>query len=253
MADSLLDQPTVYGARAKLGVIVPPTNTANEAEWNRLVPPGVSVHAARMPLHVGVDFNDADAGRALCTDVERFATDLAQTGAEVIAYGCTAGSMVEPVTVLADLIRAATGRVGLTTAQAIVAALRALGVRRLAVATPYHAELNGHERAFLDSQGFRVTAIEGLGYGANGPEEYRNIARVVPQTVIELARRVDRPEAEALLLSCTDLATLEAIPVLERELGKPVISSNSATFWLALRSAGIADRLTGAGALLERH
>ena len=206
-----------------------------------------------MPLHVGVDFNDPDARRALCTDVERFAADLAQTGAEVIAYGCTAGSMVEPVTALADVIKAATGRVGLTTAQAIVAALQALGVRRLAVATPYHAELNDHERAFLDGQGFRVIAIDGLGYGANGPDEYRNIARIVPRTVIELARRVDHPEAEALLLSCTDLATLEAIPVLERELGKPVISSNSVTFWLALRSARITDHLNGAGTLLERH
>ncbi len=251
MPQSLLDHPTVYGTSAKLGVIVPPTNTANEAEWNRMAPVGVSVHAARMPLHT--DTASAAGMAALRRDIERFSRDLAQASVNVIAYGCTAGSMVSPVGELGAFIRERTGTPGLTTAQAIVEALRALGTRRVAVATPYHDQLNNHESDFLQAQGFKVTVIEGLGYGAGGPAEYRNIARIAPASVNTLARRVDSADADAILLSCTDLATLEVIPALERDLGKPVVSSNTATFWAALRAAGVIDSLHGFGRLLELH
>ena len=251
MPESLLDRPTVYGARAKLGVIVPLTNTSNEAEWQAMAPAGVTIHSARMPLHTDTE---SEAGKAaLYEDVRRFTQDLAQMGPDVIAYGCTAGSMVTPVTGLPDFMTAEGGRPSVTTAQAIVEALRALGVSRLSVATPYHDALNDHEVAFLTEQGFEVLAIEGLGYGAAGPQEYRNVSRITPDVVFELACRVDRPEAEAILLSCTDLATLDVIARLEDKLEKPVISSNTATFWMALREAGIDDRINGVGQLLEQH
>ncbi len=251
MPESLLDRPTVYGARAKLGVIVPPTNTSNEAEWQIMAPQGVTIHSARMPLHTDTE---SQAGKAaLYDDVQRFTSDLAQLGPDVIAYGCTAGSMVTPVTGLPEFMAKAAGKPSVTTAQAIVEALRALDVVRLSVATPYHDALNDHEVAFLSEQGFEVLAIEGLGYGAAGPQEYRNVSRIESSEVFDLACRVDRPEAQALLLSCTDLATLDVIARLEDRLGKPVISSNTATFWLALREAGIDDRISGYGRLLEQH
>lgn len=251
MAEDLLDRPTVYGRRAKLGVIVPPTNTANEAEWWRMAPAGVSVHAARMPLHLDTE---SEPGRtSLRDDVGRHSDDLAQAGVDVIAYACTAGSMTVPVDALPAYMRARTGRPAITTAQAIVAALHALDVATLALATPYHGALNAHEIAFLAEYGLRVVAEEGLGYGAGGPDEFRNIARIEPAEVEALVRRVDRPEADAILVSCTDLATLDVIPRLEAALDKPVVSSNTATFWLALRSAGVEDRLDGFGRLLAAH
>lgn len=251
MPQSLLDQPTIYGSRAKLGVIVPPTNTANEAEWNQMAPAGISIHAARMPLHT--DTTSSTGRAALYRDVEHYAADLAQASVDVIAYGCTAGSMVQPVTALADLMREKTGIAALSTAQAIVEALQALAVQRVAVATPYHAALNQHEFDFLASHDFDVLAIEGLGYGENGPQEYRNIARIQAATVVDLVRRVNSDNAQAILISCTDLASLPIISSLEAELGKPVISSNTATFWAALRAVGINDSLSAYGALLEHH
>jgi len=248
---SLLDQPTVYGGRAKLGVIVPPTNSANEAEWWRLAPLGVTIHSARMPLHTDTQ---SDAGKqALLDDISRFCRDLAQVGPSVVVYGCTAGSMVSPPTQLADAMARFSGLPAVTTAQSIVEALRALEVSAVSVGTPYHEGLNDHERHFLEAEGFRVVQIEGLGYGAGGPDEYRNIARIDPEAVRDLAQRVDSPEADAVLLSCTDLATLEVIETLEQALGKPVISSNTATFWFALRTAGITDAVSGAGRLLSQH
>lgn len=251
MPQSLLDRPTVYGARAKLGVIVPPTNTANEAEWNRMAPDGISIHSARMPLHADTE---SEAGKkALRDDISGFARDLAQASVDVVVYGCTAGSMISPVTDLPDFMAGETGRKSVTTAQAIVEALSALGVSRLSIATPYHDALNEHEVGFLADHGFETVAIAGLGYGAGGPDEYRNIARVQPDAVYQLARSVDRPEAEAILISCTDFATLDILQLLEDTLNKPVVSSNQATFWYALRMAGIDDKIPGFGRLLLEH
>ena len=246
-----IDDPTVYGTRAKIGVIVPPTNTANEAEWARMTPPGVTIHAARMPLHLDTA---SEAGKtALYADVERYAGDLAQASVDLIAYGCTAGSMVSPVEGLPDFMAERTGRPAVTTAQAIVEALRALGATKVALGTPYDRALNAHEVRFLADHGVAVIHEEGFGYGAGGPQEHRNIARIRPEEVYALARRVDRPEAEAILLSCTDLATLDVIERLEAGTGKPAVSSNTATFWFALRRAGIDDRLDGFGQLLKEH
>lgn len=245
-----LGHPTVYGTRAKLGVIVPPTNTVNEAEWNRMAPPGVTIHATRMQLHT--DIASAAGKRALLDDLARHARDLAQAAVNVIAYGCTAGSMTVPAAELPEYMQNVSGCAAVTTAQALVEALRSLGAKRVAVATPYDEKLNRHEADFLHGHGFDVVAIRGMGYGAGGPAEYRNIARVPASEVFAFARDVDIPAADALLVSCTDLATLDVIERLEAETGKPVISSNQATFWLALRKAGVADRITGMGRLFAR-
>jgi len=251
MPESLLDKPTVYGTRAKIGVIVPSTNTANEAEWHRLLPAGVTLHASRMPLHTDTS---SDTGRAaLYRDLEHYAAQLALAGVDMIAYSCTAGSLVSPVTALAELITHHTGITAVTTAQAIVHALHTLNVKKLAIATPYHDALNAHEQGFFEDIGFEVVKIMGLGYGENGPAEFRNIARIEANAVSSLVSAVDRPDADAILISCTDLATLAVIDTLEAELGKPVISSNSATLWASLRAAGIDDSIVPGGTLLRDY
>ena len=242
---------SVYSQRAKLGVIVPPTNTVNEAEWHRLVPDGVTFHVTRMALHTDTE---SEAGRAaLYADVRHAAGDLAQAGVDVIAYACTAGSMMRPVTALGDFMADKTGIPSVTTAEALIEALGALGTRRLSLATPYHQALTDHEVGFLAAHGVETLAAAGLGYGANGPEEYRLIAPTPPDVAYALAKEVDRHEAEAILISCTDFATLEIIEPLEDELDKPVLTSNTATLWAALRRAGIEDALPGGGRLLREH
>ena len=84
-------------------------------------------------------------------------------------------------------------------------------------------------------------------------DEYKRIARVPSDEVYRHARSVDRPEADAILISCTDFATLGVIPRLEDDLGKPVVTSNQATFWAALRAAGVDTRFDRYGELLREH
>jgi maleate isomerase len=237
-----------YSWRLRVGLIVPPNNTINEIEFGRLAPDGVSAHATRMALHLdlahGFDALYADLGKAIAM--------LTEASVDVVAYACTAGSMQVPLDQLAARMTEMACVPAFSTAQAIVEALKALGVRRLAVATPYLPAVNEHEREFLGAHGFEVLAIEGLGIG-DSLEDFRYLARVPPEVVYRLARRVDRPEADAILISCTDLATLPVLQRLEADCGKPVVTSNLATFWAALRRGGIKDRIDDVARLLAEH
>jgi len=209
------------------------------------------VHVTRMRLHA--DSHTPEGERRLYADVEIAVRDLAAASLDAIAYGCTAGSMVMPLAKLTDYMTRVAGVPCVATAPSIVHAARALDLARVALATPYHDALNEHEREFLAANGIAVVAMKGLGIGAGGPHEYVRIARVPKEEVAAHARSVDRADAQGLVISCTDFATLEALPALERALGKPVVTSNQATFWAALRAAGIGDRFESLGRLLREH
>ncbi len=232
----------------KLGLIAPPTNTVNQAEWERMAPAGVSFALVRMPLHADTDSEEGK--KALYADLQEAISELAKYRPDAIAYGCTAGSMVLPLDTIPAFIQKASGVPGIATAPALVHACRALNLSRISLATPYHDALNEHERQFFAANAIEVVQMKGLGIGAGGPQEYVNIARVAKQKVYEHCRSADVPVAQGMIISCTDFAALEAIPRLEAELGKPVISSNLATFWMTLRVAGFRDLLQGFGTLL---
>lgn len=241
--------PSAYGWRAKLGLIVPPTNTVNEAEWARMAPEGVTVHSARMPLHAGA--HGEEGRRALEADIARAVGDLRQARCDVVAYGCTAGSMTSPPDALPRMIGGMAGVPGVTTAASIVDGLRALGAVRLSIATPYHRALNEHETAFLEENGFRVLSIRGLGIGEGGPHEYVRIAETPLEAVAAHVRASFVAGSDAMLVTCTDFPALPLIETLEAELGVPVVTSNQATFRAALRAAGVADRFPSFGRLLR--
>ncbi len=242
--------PSAYGYRAKIGVIVPPTNTVNEAEWNRMAPEGISIHATRMPLHA--DTSSSDGKKSLYTDVEKATKDLAQAQLDAIAYGCTAGSMVLPITELSSFMTEISGRPCVTTAASIVSALKALSITKVALATPYHQALNDHEIEFLSNTGVEVIHAQGLGIGGGGAQEYIQIAQTPESEVLKHILSADRPEAEAIVVSCTDFPVLNLIPDIEDCLCKPIVTSNQATFWAVIRAAGIDDSLSGMGELLTQ-
>lgn len=109
---------SVYSYRAKLGLITPPTNTVNEAEWARMVLEGVTVHSHRMPIHA------AGQGGHLMDDLVASARLIAQADVDVVAYACTAGSMVTPASSLPDEASRQCGVPVISTAASIVEALR---------------------------------------------------------------------------------------------------------------------------------
>jgi arylmalonate decarboxylase len=240
--------PQPYGWIAKIGLIVPSTNTVNEAEWARMLPPGISVHTSRVLL---LGESSRESFDAMTRLVEKAAQELATAEVGLIAYGCTSGSFLRSSDEIRGTITKIAGCPAVTTSDAVVAALRALGARRVALATPYLDFVTHEEVDFLGREGFEVPSWHGLCLG-NTQAQRRSINRVPADVTLRLARFVDRPEADAIFLSCTALPTIAVIAALEDELGKPVVTSNQATLWHTLRSLGIGERIAGFGALLER-
>jgi len=238
-----------YGWRGKIGLIVPSTNTINEPEFWRMAPEGVTIHTARVLL---LGKATTESYFEMANALDRAAKELATAEVDVVAYGCTSGSIICPLPELLDGMAKNANAPATAAAGAVVAALRALGVRKVAVATPYVSFVNDSEKRFLEDYGFEVTSLHGLELGET-QEERRGIGRVPPRHVYAMAREVDRPDAEAIFVSCTNLATLDVIADIERDLGKPVITSNQACFWACLRLMGLNTPVSGYGRLLEEH
>lgn len=235
-----------YGWRGKIGLIVPSTNTINEPEFWRLAPKGVTIHTGRATL-LGKATEESYFRMAEAVKVA--ADDLATAEVDVVAYGCTSGSIVCSLQDIVTDLQERTKVPAVATAGAVVAALRALGAKCVAVATPYVDFVNESERRFLQDYGFEVTSLLGLRLGET-QEERRGIGRVPPEHIYRMAMACNRPEADTIFVSCTNLATLDVIAQIEADLGKPVITSNQACFWHCLRSLGIPDRIEGHGRLL---
>lgn len=218
----------MYGDRGRIGLIVPSSNTTNEPEFAGALPSGVSLHAARMRL----DDVDADSLSAMADDVERCADLLATADVDVVAYGCTTGSLVHGPGYDEEIearIERAAGVPAVATAASVKRAFDALGAASVAVTTPYVDDLNEREAAFLDAAGYDVVGMRGLGISSN-----TEIGAQTPETAADAAREVDDPDADAVFVSCTNYRTFEVVADAERDLGKPVVTSNQATLWDAL-------------------
>ncbi len=239
----------MYGWRARIGLIIPSSNTTMEPEFWKMAPEGVSIHTSRVRL---VEVTP-EALKLMAAEAARAAEELATAEVDVVVYGCTSGSLLDGIEWEERLRREIRERAGveaITTAQAVVEALKALGVRRVAVATPYVDEINAKEKAFLERSGFTVVRIKGLGIVRN-----TDIGRQPPWVAYRLAKEVAReagPSVDGVFISCTNFRTIEVIEPLEAELQLPVVSSNTASMRLALRTLGIRDRL-GYGRLLREH
>jgi maleate isomerase len=243
----------MYGHRARMGLIVPSSNTVCEQEVAALCPDGVAAYTARIlfePTMIGL--------RAMKNHVERASLELSSEGiCRIIAFCCTVGSMLEGYEAEKEILRLiekASGTPAITTATAVSAALDVLHIKRVAVATPYTSEINRKEKESLELRGIHVTDIKGY-HESLAPHELKNdrIGRLLPQKAYEMGLRVNGKDNQAIFISCTNFRAIEIIECLERQTGKPVISSNQATLWHALRKLGIEDSIKGFGRLLEHH
>jgi maleate isomerase len=145
---------------------------------------------------------------------------------------------------LVQTVEHASGCPALTTAQAITAALNRLGIKNLVLISPYVKETNEHEIEYLGEAGFRVIHDLGLGLQSDG------YIAVTPEQWIEVVKGNSRAEADGYLLSCTNTRTIEVINELERQLGKPVITSNQATLWACLKRLAVSHAHPKLGRLM---
>ena len=236
------------GWRAKIGVLVPDGNSTMEPELYRLAPPGVSLHFAR--LDAGPEATTLEALiRGYLAALPQAAASVAKVAPDVIVFGLTAGSFVPESGGNAGIeqaITAHTGLPGIATGTCVVEALRAVGMRRLAEITPYTAEVSELGRQFLAAHGFQVTLLHVIPAMAAGVQ---GIYHLRPERVYrDVKGAVQGQQVDGIFLSGTGVHSLDIIPLLETDLGVPVVSSNIAVMWWVLRRLGIAP-LPGYGRL----
>jgi maleate isomerase len=213
------------------------------------VPDGVSVLAARMfipPATTPDAFIEMDRNEGK-TAIRQLSSVLPH----VIAYGCTASLIVQGLAYDAHLRAEIAGayKVPATTAaHAILTAAETLGVRTVSIVSPYTEDVDEAEHRYFEGAGLTV-----VGGACLGISEGFKLAEPDPDMLYDLGRRGCDPRADALIMTCLNTRSHTVIDRLEKTLGKPVITSTQATLWHALRLAGIADRITGFGSLLERH
>jgi maleate isomerase len=225
-------------------LIVPSGNLVCEDQVRRMVPATVGLHVTRLPLT-----GTSEAALKAMTDrLDEAARLLADARVDLIAFNCTAVSTMRPGsdTEIAAQIEAATQTPAVTTGTALVEALRRLNAGRIVLVTPYIAAVVEREAAFFRRHGFEVLDEVGAGIDTNW-----DMAHAPAQTWYDLTLAHRHPEAHAYVLSCTAIHSAEVIAPLERELGRPVLTSNQVLSWFSVRSAGVAARVDGYGRLLS--
>ncbi|MEX3934240.1 Asp/Glu racemase [Paraburkholderia phymatum] len=224
-------------SRAAIGLIVLATDHTIEHEWRQLLrQDGVAFYESRLQ-------NSPDITPARLAEIESCiapAVELLLPGErlDVVAFGCTSASMVIGEEPVFARIREARPRIACTTPiTAAVAALDALQVRRVALLTPYIRSINDFMRDYIEARGVAVTRIASFEH-ADDNEVARIDAASLCAGIEQLACHSD---VDAVFVSCTSLRVAALIPELEAPTGKPVISSNFAMAWHALRLAGVCD------------
>jgi maleate isomerase len=242
----------ILASRAKIAVVVPATNTIVQPEMEAMRPPGVTNHVTRMLLPPR-PYDDMEVYRkALETEEGHLeaALDLVlPCEPHVVAHGHSIHSF------RGDRARAdaEVGRLSdycgvpfVTPSMAVLKGLEAIGnPRRIAVLTPYWPPAEAMITQFFTACGYEVVSSNGL--KTVGPTA---VAQVPLERIREGFREIDRPEVEALIHVGTNLPVSSITEEIEAAHGKPLIGVNVATYWLALRHAGVTDRIPGFGRLL---
>lgn len=229
----MLTNQSASRGRGRIAIVVPFSNTNLEPDMVMLRPDGVSLHFARAGGYDLEEVPDSDQMRKFAlASLEGVIEALAATRPDVYLYGCTSATLAHGPAFdreFAQRISEMTGKPAITAAGALVMALERLGVKKIAFSSPYVEQLNREAIEFLAASGFETvsSAYVGADLGNYGQGE------LTPERVVELGLEADCAEAEALVLSCTDMRAVEALPTLEARLGKPVVSSNQALMFAA--------------------
>jgi maleate isomerase len=246
--------PDAVGPRAKWGVIIPSTNTVVEHDLYAIRPKGITFHSGRMYLETG-DLSSDEAFKALLglinTSIKIAVRDVLTCEPDYLVMGMSAETFwggKEGGQRFTERLEEMSGLRIATGAGACEAAVRVLGLERIAVVTPYQPVGDEQVRAYFSDIGVEVVRLTGL----KCPTATA-IANVGADTLRPILRELDGDDVDAIIQVGTNLSMLALAEEAEQELGKPVIAINAATLWHALRENEFDDQFEGHGVLLRAH
>ena len=242
----------MYGWRGRIGVLLPSGITIIEGDFQRMMPEGVSCHYHRYDFTGGLPGDENDVltrVRKAKNHISEATKIITHVHPSLIIMTGTATSFIGGVGYDTELIRlmneASGGIQATTTSTSAIMALKRLGVKKISLATPYVEGAARKAAEFIQGHGFEILDSKWLGKA--GPD----IPNTSEQDIYQLVKQVDTEESDAVFISCTDFNALKLIQHLESDLGKPVVTSNQATFWNALRLIGVNDKISGYGKLFS--
>ena len=232
-----------------LGLIFPPADRGVPEE-------GVAMYGDTVRFVVtglGVEKMTPEGFDAVMARIPAAAKKLAAAGAEAIELTGTSLTFYKGEAFnqrLREIVTEASGLRATTMSNGVIEGLKAVGAKKVAVATAYNDDVNDRLRAFLDEHGLTAAVVTGLGI-----EAIADVDHVTQNDLIDFAERVRRsaPEADSLLVSCGGFRTLEIIAPLEARTGVPVISSMPHGLWAGARLVGLSGAAPGYGRLLSRR
>lgn len=245
--------PDVVGWRSKFAVIVPSTNTVVEHDVWEVRPPGISFHTGRM--YISEPSLDSDSDFLALLDQIRSSisdaiTNVMTAKPDYLMMGMSAETFwggVKGNQSFMERVSAQAGGLPVTTgASACRAGLEALGVKRIAVFSPYQVVADVEVGNYFTEAGFDVVKITGL----RCPSATA-IAEVGEDRIRKMLIEIDSPDVDAIVQVGTNLSFLRLADEAERWLSKPILAINAVTLWHALRACGFDDKFQGFGVLLR--
>jgi maleate cis-trans isomerase len=241
----------MYGYRARIGYCSPPFVTeAFCHEFYRMAPAGVTLMIKTLSIKSLTHEKTRESMEESHARSVEAAKYMADAGADVVVLGGNPINQtrgMENLDTLCDALSREIGTKVVTSSQAQMQALKALGARKVATVHPFLESQNADHEKSMRNLGYEPAGVIACGYTV------QDLGRVPGELALTLSRRVkqEHPEADTIHPSCAHWATAHAIDQIERELDVNVMTSQQAILWKALRAAGIDDRIEGYGRLLR--
>jgi maleate isomerase len=228
----------------RIGMLYP-SSGISEREVEKMLPEEVSLHVTRIPMREPTQ----DSLLRMADPVEDASTLLAHAQVDIIAFNCTAGSLIKGSGYdqeIIERIHQATGLPATTTTTAVIAGLQCLNIKEFILVSPYTEAVHQKEKSFFDEMGFQVLNDRCLSL-SDCIEQYET----APLRWYEVVKALKDPESDGYFISCGGIRVVDIIQRLESDLKKPVITSNQALVWHCLGMIGFQGLIEGFGQLFE--
>jgi maleate cis-trans isomerase len=236
----------MYGWRKRIGYISPSVLEITSHDFNQIAPEGIGMvgMSSNIPHWSPDNFEKAVA------QIEEDARYLKNRLVDYIIYAGVPVVTTRGKGADRDLIArltAASGKPATTSIRSALDAMHHMGMKRIAIASPYPAALQSTVVAFVKTEGIEIL------HETSMDVPFLTLHAVPPYQIYQFALQViaANPDADGLYIPCPQWQVAEIVDMLERDSGKPVVAGDPADFWAAFKALGIRDRIEGYGKLLE--